>query len=277
MKLKRNERIGAIVKILTEHPNKTFTLSYFTEKFNTAKSTLSEDVMLVKSVFERMKLGRVITIPGASGGVRYIPDVSKDEVYNFLQTISKKIQSEDRVRPGGFLYLIDIIYDPDIVASIGNIFASVIDYTNVDYLVTIETKGIPMALMTAKAMNIPLLIIRKNSKISEGSSLGITYVSGTSGTVQTMSLPRRNIKEGSRVILIDDFMRGGGTLKGMHDLMKEFKVEVAATGVLISTTKPEEKMIDNYFSLLELDEQSVKNKVWPNEKIINKISENLNL
>ena len=109
MKLKRNERIGAIVKILTEHPNKTFTLSYFTEKFNTAKSTLSEDVMLVKSVFERMKLGRVITIPGASGGVRYIPDVSKDEVYNFLQTISKKIQSEDRVLPGGFLYLIDII------------------------------------------------------------------------------------------------------------------------------------------------------------------------
>ena len=92
-----------------------------------------------------------------------------------------------------------------------------------------------------------------------------------------MSLPRRNIKEGSRVILIDDFMRGGGTLKGMHDLMKEFKVEVAATGVLISTTKPEEEMIDNYFSLLELDEQSVKNKVWPNEKIINKISENLNL
>ena len=133
-----------------------------------------------------------------------------------------------------------------------------------------------MALMTAKAMNIPLLIIRKNSKISEGSSLGITYVSGTSGSVQTMGLPRRNIKEGSRVILIDDFMRGGGTLKGMHDLMKEFKVEVAATGVLISTTLPEEKMIDNYFSLLELDEQSVNNKVWPNEKIINKISENLN-
>ena len=58
--------------------------------------------------------------------------------------------------------------------------------------------------------------------------------------------------------------------------MKEFKAEVAATGVLISTTLPEEKMIDNYFSLLELDEQSAHNKVWPNDKIINKISENLN-
>ena len=34
MKFKRTERIGAIVKILSDNPNKIFTLSYFTEKFN---------------------------------------------------------------------------------------------------------------------------------------------------------------------------------------------------------------------------------------------------
>lgn len=275
MKLKRNERIGAIVKILSEHPNKTFTLSHFTEKFNTAKSTLSEDIMLVKGVFEKLHLGKVITIPGASGGVRYIPFLSKDDSMEFLEGISKKIEDKERMLPGGFLYLIDVIYDPDIVATIGKIFASIIDYSKVDYLVTIETKGIPMALMTAKAMNIPLLIIRKNSKISEGSSLGITYVSGTSGAVQSMSLPRRNIKEGSKVILIDDFMRGGGTIKGMYDLMKEFRAEVVATGVLISTVKPKEKMIDNYISLLEIEEGNGENIVRPSMSFLEKISENL--
>lgn len=273
MKLKRNERIGAIVKILCEHPNRIFTLSYFTQRFNTAKSTLSEDVVMVKSVFEKMQLGKVITISGASGGVKYIPQVSNAEALDFLQKISNKIKSPGRILPGGFLYLIDIIYDPDIAASIGNIFASVIDYTDVDYLVTIETKGIPMALMTAKAMNIPLLIIRKNSKISEGSAVSITYVSGTSGTVQSMSLPRRNIKEGSTVIILDDFMRGGGTLKGMHELMKEFNAKVAATAVFISTSEPKEKMIDNYFSLLELDEGAEENSVRPGKLFLNKVSE----
>ena len=41
MKFKRTERIGAIVKILSDNPNKIYTLSFFTEKFNAAKSTIS--------------------------------------------------------------------------------------------------------------------------------------------------------------------------------------------------------------------------------------------
>ncbi|MGO0807127.1 hypothetical protein ACTPEF_24420, partial [Clostridioides difficile] len=41
-----------------------------------------------------------------------------------------------------------------IAAKIGKIFASNIEYVDADYVVTMETKGIPMALMTAKAMNL---------------------------------------------------------------------------------------------------------------------------
>ena len=47
MKFKRTERIGAIVKILSDNPNKIYTLSFFTEKFNAAKSTISEDLLVV--------------------------------------------------------------------------------------------------------------------------------------------------------------------------------------------------------------------------------------
>ena len=54
--------------------------------------------------------------------------------------------------------------------------ASNIDYAEADYVVTMETKGIPMALMTAKAMNLPLVIIRKDIKVSEGPTLSMTYV-----------------------------------------------------------------------------------------------------
>ena len=54
MKFKRTERIGAIVKILSDNPNKIYTLSYFTETFNAAKSTISEDLLVVKNVFEKL-------------------------------------------------------------------------------------------------------------------------------------------------------------------------------------------------------------------------------
>lgn len=271
MKFKRNERIGGIVKILSDNPNHIFTLSFFTEKFNAAKSTISEDILIVKNVFEKLELGKVITIAGAAGGVKYIPRVSKKDALLFLNDLCKKMDDQDRVLTGNFLYLIDLIYDPKIVTSVGKLFASYIDYSQAQYVVTMETKGIPLALATANAMNLPLVIIRKNSRISEGSALSINYVSASSkDKIQTMSLPRKCLKEGSKVILVDDFMRGGGTIKGMKDLMSEFRAQVVGTGVMIETKEPEEKLVDNYVSLLKLDEVSTKKiVVVPNEGIFN--------
>lgn len=253
MKFKRTERIGAIVKILSDNPNKIFTLSYFTSKFNSAKSTISEDLIVVKNVFEKLELGQVITISGAAGGVKYIPKTSKSENEEFLLKICEDIKDPARILSGGFLYLIDLIYDPRIASKIGKIFASNIDYSQADCVVTMETKGIPMALMTAKAMNLPLVIIRKDTKVSEGPTLSMTYVSGNSSKVESMSLPRKAVKPGSKVILIDDFMRGGGTIKGMMQLMNEFGAEVIGKGVFISTTNPTQKMVEDYISLIEID------------------------
>lgn len=268
-KFKRNERIGAIVKILSDNPNRIFTLSFFTSQFNAAKSTISEDLIVVKNVFEKLQLGKVITISGAAGGVKYIPKTSKEENEEFLYSLCERIKEEGRILSGGFLYLIDLIYDPTVVSKIGEIFASNIDYTDVDYIVTMETKGIPMALMTAKAMNIPLVIIRKNTKVSEGPTISMTYVTGTSSKIETMSLPSKALKQGSKVIIIDDFMRGGGTIKGMTELMKEFDTEVAGIGVFISTIQPENKLISDYISLLELDVQGNNILVHPNLKTFN--------
>lgn len=268
-KFKRNERIGAIVKILSDNPNKIFTLSFFTNQFNAAKSTISEDLIVVKNVFEKLQLGRVVTISGAAGGVKYIPKTSKEENEEFLYQLCDRIKEEGRILSGGFLYLIDLIYDPSVVYKIGEIFASNIDYSEADCVVTMETKGIPMALMTAKAMNLPLVIIRKNTKVSEGPTISMTYVTGSSSKIETMSLPSKALKPGSKVIIIDDFMRGGGTIKGMTELMKEFDTEVVGTGVFISTIHPENKLVSNYISLLELDTRGEEVVVYPNLKTFN--------
>lgn len=276
MKFKRTERIGAIVKILSDNPNKIYTLSYFTEKFNAAKSTISEDLLVVKNVFEKLELGRVITISGAAGGVKYIPKTSKSENEEFLMDLCEKISDPSRLLSGGFLYLIDLIYDPTIASKIGKIFASNIDYSEADYVVTMETKGIPMALMTAKAMNLPLVIIRKDIKVSEGPTLSMTYVSGKS-KVESMSLPRKALKPNSKVILIDDFMRGGGTIKGMMNLMNEFGAEVIGSGVFISTTTPEEKMVSDYISLIQLDVDGENIIVEPNLKTFKDEYRNINI
>ena len=56
-KLQRNERIAALIKILSDSPGKIFTLGYFTEMFGSAKSTISEDIDIVGNILAFMPLG----------------------------------------------------------------------------------------------------------------------------------------------------------------------------------------------------------------------------
>lgn len=274
IKLKKSERISAIVKIVSENPNKIFTLGYFAEIFSTAKSTMSEDIISVKGAFEKLGLGKIVTLAGASGGMKYIPYKDKSVALDYLNKLCSKITEEDRRLVGGFLYMIDITYDPKITSMIGDLFATVIDYSEADYVVTIETKGIPMALMTAKAMNLPLLTIRKNARISEGPSLGINYVTENNKNIQSMSLPRKSLKPGSKVILVDDFMRGGGTFKGMMDLMKEFDATVINKAVLVETQSENNRTAGEYISLITISELDGVNVAYPSPKFVKALENN---
>lgn len=270
-KLKRNERIGALMKILTGRPNYVFTYNYFTELFNAAKSTISEDIVIARDLVEKLEMGCIETISGAAGGVMFIPKMSKDQINQFLNSLIKKLCNKDRLITGGFIYMTDVLYLPEIVENVGEIFATRFCSEKIDYVVTVETKGIPIALMTAKALNVPLVIIRRNTRVTEGPTVSINYVSGSTRKIQTMSLSRRAIKEGSKVLIIDDFMKAGGTAKGMEDMMKEFKADVVGIGVLISTREPVEKLVKNYTSLLileKIDEEKEIVCIEPNYNLI---------
>ena len=68
-----------------------------------------------------------------------------------------------------------------------------------------------------------------------------------------MSLSRRAVKEGQRALIVDDFMRAGGTARGMVDMMREFSVTVVGVCVLAATQEPVKKRIDGVKSLLVID------------------------
>jgi purine operon repressor len=146
----------------------------------------------------------------------------------------------------------DIIFDTKVAEKVGQIFAEHFVAMGPQYVVTIETKGIPLAFMTAKFLNIPLILVRDGGRVTEGSSDSTNYVTGSSRTIRTMSLTRRALPQESKVIIIDDFMKAGGTAKGMVELLGEFKAEVLGVGVLIDTEYPEQKLVSNYYSLLKL-------------------------
>ena len=132
--------------------------------------------------------------------------------------------------PGGFLYYSDIPFLPhqNCTAYERSLPREYYE-TSPDFVLTMETKGIPVALMTAHALEFPYIAWR-SSKVY-GLAVNINRRSGSSGHIETMSLSRRAVQEGQRALIIDDFIKAGGTAKGMIDLMHEFNVTVVGLGL----------------------------------------------
>ena len=52
---------------------------------------------------------------------------------------------------------------------------------------------------------------------------------------------------------MDDFPKGGGTAKGMIDLMAEFNVEVVGTAFVMSTENPNQRCIHDEKALMTMN------------------------
>lgn len=252
-KFYRNERIAIILKTLCDLPGEIFRLGYFADLFGSAKSTISEDIDVVQNLLDKFDMGTIESISGSLGGVKFIPHYQKHRINSILESMCFELSNTQRILPGGYIYMLDIIYNPRMVSDIGNIFAGYFFDKAIDYVVTVETKGIPLAFSTAKALNVPLVIARRNSEAADGPSVNINYVSGSSKKLQTMVLSMRALKKNSKLLFIDDFMKGGGTAGGIIELAKEFECEVAGIGIFIETKTPQKKLVDNYMSLITLN------------------------
>ena len=251
-----------MTQYLLARPHTLISLTAFAERYQSAKSSISEDLAIIKEVFEEEGIGQLHTLAGAAGGVKFKPMMPVATSLAIINEVCQTLQQPDRVLPGGYLYMTDMLGQPKLLADIGKMFATAFAESQIDIIMTVETKGIPLAYATAACMNIPVVIVRRDNKVTEGSAVSINYVSGSTKRIQTMSLARRALKERSRVLIIDDFMKAGGTIQGMMDLLHEFNATVAGVGVLVESgeVENEERLLTDYVSLANLIAVDMKTK-----------------
>ncbi|MFC4098740.1 pur operon repressor [Paenibacillus xanthanilyticus] len=261
-KLKRSARLVEMTQYLLNRPHTLISLTAFADRYQSAKSSISEDLAIIKEVFEEEGLGELHTLAGAAGGVKYTPKMQVEEARKIMERVCGQLEQPERVLPGGYLYMTDMLGQPGLLADIGRMFATAFASKEIDVIMTVETKGIPLAYATAASMNLPVVIVRRDNKVTEGSAVSINYVSGSNKRIQTMSLARRALKEQSRVLIIDDFMKAGGTIQGMMDLLHEFNAQVAGVGVFVESgeLENEERLFEDYVSLAKLAAVDMKTK-----------------
>ena len=248
MKLKRSERMVVISNYLINNPYKLTSLNTFAERYEAAKSSISEDVAIIKKAFEESQIGEIETVTGASGGVIFTPTISDEDARSLVENLCERLAESDRILPGGYLYLSDLLSTPSILKNVGRIIASAFKGQKIDAVMTVATKGVPLANAVADDL-----------KITEGSTVSVNYVSGSSNRIEKMFLSKRSLKPNSRVLIVDDFLKGGGTITGMISLLSEFDSELVGVAVFAENAKVD-RDIHEYKSLLTVSDIDVKSQ-----------------
>lgn len=266
VKVRRSERLIDMTHYLLEHPHELIPLTFFSKRYESAKSSISEDLAIAKKIFKERGTGILDTIPGAAGGVVFVPVIEKEEAREYINALAKRLSEQDRLLPGGYIYLTDLLGQPQLLRQVGRIIASKYINEEVDAVMTVATKGVPIAQAVSYYLNAPFVIVRRDSKITEGPTVSVNYASGSSERIEKMELSKRSLARGSRVLVVDDFMKGGGTINGMQGLIDEFDAELVGVSVFAEANFKGKRAVTDYNSLLyvkDVDTQTKTIKVVP--------------
>ncbi|KRN31220.1 purine operon repressor [Weissella halotolerans DSM 20190] len=252
MKTRRSDRLVDMTYYLLERPRTLVSLTYFANRYESAKSSISEDLSILKRTFQERGIGLLETVPGAAGGARFTPYMLKEEAAEFVSTLMNAIDDDTRVLPGGYVYLSDLLGQPWFLRCIGRLIATQYLREPIDAVMTAATKGVPVAQAVAEQLNVPFVIVRNDTKVTEGPTMSVNYVTGQSQRLEKMELSRRSLPMGSRVLIVDDFMKAGGTIRGMASLVKEFEGQVVGVAV-VADGQVENRVVAKYTSLVHVN------------------------
>ena len=124
--------------------------------------------------------------------------------------------------------------DPELMRAIGLDFCEHFKDYGITRVFTIESSGIAPAVYTAQALNVPMVILKKQpSKTLNGQVFQTNITSFTKGTSYELTLSRNYIDRDDKILIIDDFLANGEAATGAARLVQMAGAEVAGIGILI--------------------------------------------
>jgi len=105
-----------------------------------------------------------------------------------------------------------------------------------DYILTAEAKGIPLAYEMARQSGKPYLIARKGSKLYMKEPVEVHDKSITTVAQQTLVVDKKELDalENKRILIVDDVISTGGSLKAMEALAAESRGVVVGKAAVLA-------------------------------------------
>lgn len=154
-----------------------------------------------------------------------------------LKALEEKILKEGTVLPGNILKVGNFLnhrLDVQFLCEMGKEIARLFEGCGINKILTIETSGIAIAMGAAIYMNVPVVFAKKNkSKNVSGEVYCTDVVSFTHKNVSQVIVERQFLKDGDKVLLVDDFLANGMALKGLISICRDAGVEICGAAIAI--------------------------------------------
>ena len=142
-----------------------------------------------------------------------------------LSVLQDSLRDSPIIWKGDYPYFIHPIsdgiprMDADVLRATRDLIVEMVDWSNIDLIVSVEAMGLPLLAAVGDATGKPTVVIRKRQygmdgevrvDVSTGYSQSTTYIN--------------DIKQGERILIVDDVISTGGTLEPILATLEEMGV-----------------------------------------------------
>ena len=165
-----------------------------------------------------------------------------------IELLKKSLKEAPVVKKGDYFYVVHPITDgvpeisPSLLKEVTNEIKKYIENLGkIDKIVTMEAMGIPLASVLSINMNIPFTIIRKREYGLQG-EISVEQETGYSKS----KLFINGLKKDENVVIVDDVLSTGGTLKAVLNVLKRIGVNIKGVIIAVDKGKCAEKISKEY-------------------------------
>ena len=132
-----------------------------------------------------------------------------------------------QINPGLSIALFNILGETSLVVQVARALAKKIP-SPVEVIVTPEVKSVCLAYELSKCLKVPYVVLRKTFKPYMEGSIRVEVTTITTGKPQQLYLDGKDLKliKDKRVLVVDDVISTGASLKGMRELIKKAKGKI---------------------------------------------------
>ena len=154
----------------------------------------------------------------------------------------------------GYVDLTSIIGDPNLLRLMADYVAMRLAGMRVTKILVPETNGIPFATALSMRLEVPLVIAKRSKDNPYEAYEEATVVEPSIRSTISYYIPRRLISRRDSILIVDDLIQSGRTIRVLANVVQRLGARVAGTAAIVAVGEPRVSVPEPLIVVLHLSE-----------------------